>query len=136
MRAYIKLEKIDAENHREHQEKAKADFKVLQQERRNKKRKAPKIKPTAKAKKKEIILNSPISDAYNKTLDRKSAHEVLSVRAEKVLKEKNTAKKPVKRQRKSNRQGVGEAFLKSIARSVGSQLGRRVLRGILGSILK
>jgi DNA helicase HerA-like ATPase len=94
------------------------------------------IGPLKLAEKKEIIQNSPISDGYNKTLDRKSAHEVLSARAEKVLKEKNTAKKPVKRQRKSNRQGVGEAFLKSIARSVGSQLGRRVLRGILGSILK
>ncbi len=36
----------------------------------------------------------------------------------------------------SNRQGLGEAFAKSVARSVGSTLGRRILRGILGSILK
>jgi len=31
-------------------------------------------------------------------------------------------------------QGAGEAFLKSMLRSVGSTLGRRIVRGILGSI--
>jgi len=36
----------------------------------------------------------------------------------------------------SRREGVGEAFMKSIARSVGSQIGRQILRGVLGSILK
>ena len=36
--------------------------------------------------------------------------------------------------RASNRQGVGEAFVKSAARSIGSQLGRQLLRGVLGSL--
>jgi len=31
---------------------------------------------------------------------------------------------------------VGEVFAKTIARQVGSQLGRKFLRGILGAILK
>ena len=34
------------------------------------------------------------------------------------------------------REGVGEAFAKSIARSLGGQVGRSVVRGLLGSILK
>ncbi len=34
------------------------------------------------------------------------------------------------------RQSVGEAMVKSVARTVGSQIGRAVVRGILGSILK
>jgi hypothetical protein len=34
------------------------------------------------------------------------------------------------------RQSVGEVFAKTVVRTVGSQLGRRVLRGILGAILK
>jgi len=36
--------------------------------------------------------------------------------------------------RASQRQGVGEAFAKSVARTVGNQLGRQLLRGILGAI--
>ncbi|MCC6720202.1 MAG: DUF853 domain-containing protein [Acetobacteraceae bacterium] len=34
------------------------------------------------------------------------------------------------------REGVGEAFAKSIARSLGGQVGRSVVRGLLGSILR
>ena len=36
----------------------------------------------------------------------------------------------------SRRQSVGEAMLKSAARSVGRSLGSRLIRGILGSLLK
>ncbi|HKK16064.1 MAG TPA: helicase HerA-like domain-containing protein, partial [Gammaproteobacteria bacterium] len=32
------------------------------------------------------------------------------------------------------RQGVAEALIKSAARSIGSQLGRQLIRGILGSL--
>ncbi len=34
------------------------------------------------------------------------------------------------------REGIGEAFAKSTARAVGSQVGRAIVRGVLGSILK
>ncbi|MEO1532986.1 MAG: helicase HerA-like domain-containing protein [Pseudomonadota bacterium] len=40
------------------------------------------------------------------------------------------------RARRSNRQSVGEAFAKSVARAAGSQIGRRFVRGILGSLLR
>ncbi|RDH89963.1 MAG: hypothetical protein DIZ77_08140 [endosymbiont of Seepiophila jonesi] len=33
------------------------------------------------------------------------------------------------------RQGVGEAFVKSVARAIGSNLGQQIIRGILGSII-
>jgi DNA helicase HerA-like ATPase len=35
----------------------------------------------------------------------------------------------------SRRQGVGEALVKSAARAIGSQVGREIIRGVLGSIL-
>jgi hypothetical protein len=38
--------------------------------------------------------------------------------------------------RASNRQGVGEAMMKSAARSIGSAVGREIIRGVLGSIFK
>ena len=37
---------------------------------------------------------------------------------------------------RSNRQGVAETFFKSAARSFGSQIGRKVFRGLLGGLLK
>lgn len=36
----------------------------------------------------------------------------------------------------SKRQSVGEAFTKSVVRTIGSQVGREIIRGVLGSILK
>ena len=44
------------------------------------------------------------------------------------------APKPAPAPRASNRQGVGETFAKSVVRTVGSQLGRQILRGIFGSM--
>jgi hypothetical protein len=38
--------------------------------------------------------------------------------------------------RPSNRQSVGEAFAKSVVRTIGSQVGREIIRGVLGSILR
>jgi DNA helicase HerA-like ATPase len=41
---------------------------------------------------------------------------------------------PAPRARASNRQSMGEALAKSVLRSVGSQLGRELMRGVLGSL--
>jgi hypothetical protein len=45
---------------------------------------------------------------------------------------------PAPKPRASSRepQSVGEAFAKSLARAAGSQLGRQILRGVLGAITK
>ncbi len=96
------------------------------------------IGPLNKAEKTAIIQASPISDMYDESLDRTSAHEILNKRAEKVMKKAGSEKTSSRQQttaRKSRRQGVGEAFIKSAARSIGSHLGRRLIRGIMGSLL-
>ena len=46
------------------------------------------------------------------------------------------AKAQGKKPKSSSRQSVGEAFMKSIARSLGSAAGRQLFRGVLGSLLK
>ncbi len=35
----------------------------------------------------------------------------------------------------SRRQGVGEAMVKSVVRTVGAELGRQLVRGIMGSLM-
>jgi uncharacterized protein len=42
----------------------------------------------------------------------------------------NTSRRPA-----SNRQGVGEAMAKSAVRAIGSEVGRQIIRGVLGGIL-
>ena len=84
---------------------------------------------------------------YAKAQDPRSAHEILLERTAAKLKQqeeaalaerelKSTGKKPASRSRQSN----SEAFIKSMARSLGSAagstLGRKLFRGILGSLLK
>lgn len=90
----------------------------------------------------QTILNGPMKGRYDKRVDRVSAHELLLERAKKKALEAEKAELETKNNsktatpRKSNRQGVGEAMLKSLARSIGSGLGRKIVRGILGSLLK
>ncbi len=95
----------------------------------------------------ERITRSPMRNKYEESVDRESAYEILKKRAaeqekideeariaaekqqEKEAQEKMKAKKSGRR-----RQSAGEAMLKSAARAIGSQIGRRIIRGVLGSI--
>jgi len=102
---------------------------------------------------------SPVGSLYDETLDRESAYEILTRKAEEEkvfeeaekqrrVQEKEQAKREkekakaerASRPRRSNRQGVFEAAAKSVVRSVGSQVGRQIgrslLRGILGSFMR
>ena len=86
---------------------------------------------------KEIMNRSPYKSRYDEDLDRESAYEILKQRAEKADLEEATApkKSSSKRSGGRSRQSAGEALLKSAARSIGSTLGRRLIRGIMGSLL-
>ncbi len=99
------------------------------------------IGPLADDESKDRISRSPIGTRYDKVLDRESAYELLKKRAEKEAEaEAEATEKAARKKAKSKksggsrRQSVGEAFIKSAARSIGSQLGRKIIRGVLGSI--
>lgn len=85
----------------------------------------------------EIMGRSPYKSRYDEDLDRESAYEILKQRAEKAKREEEQAPKrsSSKRSGGRSRQSAGEALLKSAARSIGSTLGRRLIRGIMGSLL-
>ena len=81
---------------------------------------------------------------YGKAVDPRSAHEVLRERMAATLEKQEQADlekragKP--KARSSNRQSATEAFIKSMARSLGtaagSSAGKKFFRGLLGSLLK
>jgi DNA helicase HerA-like ATPase len=102
---------------------------------------ASRLGPATRAEREAVMAASIFSRRYDELVDRRSAYEMLSERAENKTRqeadaaaEKTASKKTSARS--SNRQGVMEAMLKSIVRSIGSSLGRQISRGVLGSILK
>jgi DNA helicase HerA-like ATPase len=91
----------------------------------------------------KFIQTSDLFGHYEKTVDRESAYEKLKARTAESPAEQAQSSNPVsdilfgKTGPRGGRQsqGVLEAMTKSAARSIGSELGRQVLRGVLGSIL-
>ncbi len=107
------------------------------------------IGPMNETERQEQIDRSPYRGRYEKTLDRESAYEMLLQRAEKLAaqeeqieheealrEQREKSSRSGGSRRRSNRQTPTEAFVKSAARAIGSQLGRRVIRGILGSLFR
>jgi len=103
------------------------------------------IGPMTPEERAELFGRSPLKGRYDEAVDRESAYELLIKREKELAEQRKQAAAEQERleQEKrdvrsssggSNRQGVGEAFLKSIVRTVGTQIGRSIVRGILGSI--
>lgn len=84
------------------------------------------------------IQRSPLRGRYDDTLDRISAYETLKDRAKEMqvqqeIVNNEKTKKKTKPRSGSKRQSTGEAFIKSAARAIGSQVGQQIIRGIMGS---
>jgi len=103
--------------------------------------------PISEAERKAALAASPVAGHYEKQVDRESAYEKLKARAEQVAQEQEQAQpkqgslasdilfgKTGPRGGKQS-QGLLEAMAKSAARTVGSQVGRELIRGVLGSLL-
>ncbi len=114
------------------------------------------IGPATPAERQAVLDKSPMEGEYDSPIDRESAYEMLTAKATippppkpapvpqrredyPVAREPNrgppwgtSAPKPAGRQR----EGVGEAFAKSAVRAIGSSVGRQIVRGILGAMLK
>ena len=80
----------------------------------------------------EIIGRSGLSGHYEKAVDRESAYEMLKARAPQA----GAGQSPTSRGGSWQSQAgeMAEAFGKSAVRAIGSQLGREIMRGVLGSI--
>lgn len=97
------------------------------------------------AERKIVMENDPNQRRYSTAIDRESAHEMLLARAE-VQQAERDDKEMQRRQTRARKssgrktQSSGEAFVKSMARSLGSSagrsLGKKLFRGILGSLLR
>ncbi len=89
-----------------------------------------------------IINNSPLGEKYDTTIDRESAYEILQGKAlkeqERMQKEQESARKE-KESRKSPgrpKTSIVEKATNSAVTAIGRELGRTIIRGILGSFKK
>ncbi len=107
------------------------------------------IGPVSESERNAIIQRSPLQGRYDQAMDRQSAYEMLKARAEAAqaqeaqlqadLEAAKRRQQEERSQRRSasggrRRQSAGEAMIKSAARAIGSQIGRQIIRGVLGSI--
>ncbi|MDO8296703.1 MAG: DUF853 family protein [Caulobacter sp.] len=123
---------------------------------------ASRLGPATQAERQAALAASPVRGLYDTALDRESAFESLKARAglaarqaedaaamaeadrRRAAEEKDWERerarrdrydsRPAPRARASNRQSMGEAFGKTLVRSIASQVGRELLRGVLGSL--
>jgi DNA helicase HerA-like ATPase len=82
----------------------------------------------------KIVCGSALFGRYEKAIDRESAFEMLKARAQAHQEESKPDPKPSSGGR-SRRQSPLEAMMNSASRAIGTQLGRELLRGVLGSLL-
>jgi len=113
------------------------------------------IGPISPEQRKELLANSLVAGAYEKTIDRESAYEKIKSRAEAgAVAAGNMTNEAQTTQasggmlgglsgmlfgstgpRGGKREGLAESAARSAMRSVGSAVGREIIRGVLGSIL-
>ena len=98
--------------------------------------------PISEAERKAAMAASPLAGHYEQAVDRESAYEKLKAHAAQPVEkptETNVASDILfgKTGPRGGRQSQGllEAMAKSAARTVGSQVGRELIRGVLGSLL-
>jgi uncharacterized protein len=102
------------------------------------------VGPVTAEEREKIIGRSPIKTTYDQPVDRESAYELLNKRQEAIMLRRQEQALQQASENESRRNGpsggsrresMGQAFVKSVARAVGSSLGRQIIRGLLGSII-
>ena len=107
------------------------------------------IGPANDAERTAVMQSSPVAGRYDEAVDRESAYEMLEKRveqqaqqaemqkqAEAAEKERIKAEKAAAKPRGRGRQTLAEAATKTFVRSISSRLATRVVRGMLGSIMR
>lgn len=91
--------------------------------------------PLTDAERAEQLARSPLAGRYDQPLDRESAHELLTQRAQRDAAAVIDPEPVSPAGRGRQRETLLEATAKSALRAIGSQLGRQLVRGVLGSLL-
>jgi len=104
---------------------------------------AARVGPAPPAERQKAFAASPLAGRYDLAIDRESAYEQLRAKAEQVAAAAEATRAAPSGRTPSRTGGArrgpqspGEALLNSAARSIGSKLGRELVRGVLGSLFR
>lgn len=96
------------------------------------------LPPLTDEERKQVVAQSLVAGHYEKAVDRESAFEMLKARAEQqaqtAQQEKQQAAEAKAQSVGGTRMGFAESFGKSVVRAAGSQIGRSLIRGVMGSL--
>ena len=95
--------------------------------------------PIDPSERERLMRASPVAGAYDEPLDRISAYEALELMAAQAAEQAQASPTPPSRspgraRTRGSRQTPTEAFVASAMRSLGTQFGRQLVRGVLGSL--
>lgn len=96
------------------------------------------IGPITEEQRADLLRRSPFHGRYEEEIDRESAYEMLKEKTEQQRQEEQEEKEAKQEKKASSgrqRQTVAEALIKNAARSIGTSVGRQIVRGIMGSLL-
>ena len=102
------------------------------------------VGPATTAERQQMIVGSPLEPRYDRAVDRDSAYERLAGRSEPEARaQSRPAPEPragsvpsTRAPRPSSRAGAGERLVGNLAASVGREIGRQLIRGLMGTLLK
>lgn len=108
---------------------------------------ASRLGPLSDSERRQVLASSLVKGQYENAIDRESAYEILSARAQQATQQQNTAtaKKDSALSdlvfgstgpRGGQRDGLMQTAMKTVTRTISSAIGRQIVRGLLGSILK
>jgi uncharacterized protein len=91
--------------------------------------------PITPAERAQVMAASPVRGLYDQARDRDSAFEMLASRAAQVVQAQPAPTREAQPARRaSSRQGMAETFAKTMVRTIASQVGRELMRGVLGGL--
>lgn len=104
------------------------------------------IGPLNEAERAALIQQSPLRGRYDKPIDRESAYELLTARAEQAAQQAEQGKPSVAGKQAEAGGGIGAAagellgglasqVMKTAMRQAANQIGRQLVRGLLGSLM-
>ena len=102
------------------------------------------IGPLSESERAELVRLSPLAGRYDRPIDRESAYEILTARAQQAASEE--AQAPSGKKGGRAQQGLGDMAgellgglagqaMKSAMRQAANQIGRQLVRGLMGSLL-
>jgi DNA helicase HerA-like ATPase len=92
------------------------------------------LAPLAADERARLVQASSLHGHYERAVDRESAFERLRAKAERAPAPESLEGPRAPRPQRSAAEQLGTALAKSAAHAIGSQIGRQIVRGVLGSI--